>query len=362
MNETVVQQAGDFYLDEIKDHVTYLTLAGNERNPELRAMLGHVATIELRHSDYWKAFLETRGLVVPAQRISRARLLLLKALQKLMSSALLVSLLELGEANAFRTYFTYLHAAKLNAQEKDELRAIILDELEHELTFRKESERRGGGHIRDFVLGMNDGLVEILGAVTGLSAVYAANPLIVAVSGLIVGIAGAMSMGIGAFVSVRSQRQVNEARRERMEILFEVAPKRAIAEYCDQLADSGVPQDAAADIAQRVGTNRDAIARLLLHDTTENEFRSGLFTGLAYLFGVFFPVVPYFVARDSLMALVGSIVFAGVALASTATAVSVLSGISLTKKATEMLTAGFGAALIAYIFGKAVQWLFGAQL
>src|SRR5690606_25270875 len=116
---------------------------------------------------------------------------------------------------------------------------IIVDEMEHEQSFRDESRRLGLANVRDFVLGMNDGLVEILGAVAGLTAVYWYNPTIIAISGLIVGIAGALSMGIGAFISVRSQRQINEGAKERMEILFEVAPERAVAEYRARLAESG---------------------------------------------------------------------------------------------------------------------------
>jgi len=42
---------------------------------------------------------------------------------------------------------------------------------------------------------------------------------LVTVSGLVVGVAGALSMGIGAFISVRSLRQINESTHARMEIL-----------------------------------------------------------------------------------------------------------------------------------------------
>ena len=114
-------------------------------------------------------------------------------------------MLELGETGAYKRYHRFLQDAPLKGEEKARLRKIILDELEHEKTFRQESTGTWATHVRDFVLGMNDGLVEILGAVTGLSAVYVGRPLIVGVSGLIVGIAGALSMAIGAFVSVRSQ-------------------------------------------------------------------------------------------------------------------------------------------------------------
>jgi len=95
-----------------------------------------------------------------------------------------------------------------------------MDEIEHEEIFSKSKQLLHVENLRDFILGMNDGLVEILGAVTGLSAAYVNNPFMVAISGLIVGVAGALSMGIGSFISVRSQREMNEGNKETDETSF----------------------------------------------------------------------------------------------------------------------------------------------
>lgn len=358
----LIQLAQGFYQDEIRDHATYLALAANERDPELREVLKRIAATESGHSRFWKSFLEVRGAALPAARTGRARLVLLRLVQKLMNSALLVSVLESGESDASVKYLECLRTAPMTEREKAELRRIVLDELEHEVTFRDKLSKLGLGNVRDYVLGINDGLVEILGAVTGLSAIYAGRPLIVGVSGLVVGVAGAMSMGIGAFVSVRSQRQVNEGVRQRMEILFDVAPARAIDEYQKRLEASGVPAAAAADVAQRIGANRAAIAHLLLPEARENEVRSGLYTGCAYLIGVVFPVLPYFFAPSALIALAWSVLLAGIALATTAGVVSLLSGISLRRKIIEMLTAGFCAAAIAYCFGWAIRAATGIEI
>jgi len=351
----LLELAQGFYQDEIRDHETYLALAAHEHDPELREVLHRIAATEAGHSRFWQSFLEVRGAQPPRYRPGRVRLALLRVVQKFLNSALLVSVLESGESDASVKYLECLRTAPMTEPEKAELKRIVLDEIEHEVTFRDKLSKLGLGNVRDYVLGINDGLVEILGAVTGLSAVYAGRPLVVGVSGLVVGLAGAMSMGIGAFISVRSQRQVNEGVRQRMEILFDVAPARAIEEYQKRLEASGVPGDTAAEIARRVGTNRDAIARLLLPEASENEARSGLYTGFAYLIGVAFPVVPYFFASSALVALGLSVVLAGVALAATAGVVSLLSGMSLRRKALEMLVAGFCAAAIAYVFGVVIR-------
>jgi VIT1/CCC1 family predicted Fe2+/Mn2+ transporter len=254
----------------------------------------------------------------------------------------------------------FFRHADLDAVEKRRLRAIILDEIEHETYFKQTAQTLGVGNLRDFVLGMNDGLVELLGTVAGLSAVYPGNPLLVAVSGLVVGIAGSLSMGIGAFVSVRSQRQVNKGARERMELLLEINPERAVQTYRGELVDSGVPPSLADETARVLGQNKGALAKLILPSgEDESEIRSALFTGGAYLLGVIFPVMPYFLASSSLVALPFSIILAGLSLAVVATIVAMLSGITIKKKIVEMVVSGLTAAGLSYGFGTLMRSVFG---
>ncbi|NPA12770.1 MAG: rubrerythrin family protein, partial [Aquificae bacterium] len=89
---------------------------------------------------------------------------------------------------------------------------------------------------------------------------------------------------------------------------------------------------------------------------------SGLFTGFAYLVGVFFPVVPFFFAPTSYVALPFSILFAGLVLATVGLVIAVLSGISIKKKVMEMVISAFTAAAIAYGFGSLMQSIFGIQI
>jgi VIT1/CCC1 family predicted Fe2+/Mn2+ transporter len=79
---------------------------------------------------------------------------------------------------------------------------------------------------------------------------------------------------------------------------------------------------------------------------------------LAYLTGVAFPVLPYFVASSSLLALPFSVLLAGTALAIVAGTVSILSGISIRKKVFEMVSTGLGAAFLSYLFGRLMEAIF----
>ena len=361
--EAWVAQVQGFYLDEMEDHLTYRALAAGVRAPALRATLERIAAMERGHAGFWRSVLKRLGAPVPVPRSLWWRRRLLGILQRWVSPLFLVAALELGERNALLAYHrAWQRGLPLDAGERDRLRRIILDEMEHEVTFRRLTEARGLANLRDFILGMNDGLVELLGAVTGLSAAYPGRPLWVGISGLIVGLAGALSMAVGAFVSVRSQRQVNEGRRRHMDIVFDVAPRRAEAEYRERLTASGLPGHLAAELARQVGREPDALRRLLLPAPAENEWRAALFTGGAYLFGVAFPVLPYFTTASSAAALVGSLLLAGAALATVGALVAVVSGISLRGKVLELAASGLGTAALAYGFGRLVQWAFGIQV
>ncbi|WP_457626554.1 VIT1/CCC1 transporter family protein [Persephonella sp.] len=354
--------ASYFYQMEMNDYFTYMEISKNIKDRSLSEKIKKIALMEKEHAGFWAEFLRKRGSEPPQTKINRLKTFLIRTLSKIINPVVVISFLELGESGAIKNYYSFLKTEDLSEEERDKLKKIILDEIEHETFFARQINEKGMSNIRDFVLGMNDGLVEILGAVAGLSAVYLTNPLMVGVSGLIVGMAGALSMGIGAFISVRSQRQVNQAQKEQMEIIFDVAPERAVEEYRRKLIESGVVEDVAEEISSKISKNKEAISKLLIEETDENEIKSGLFTGFAYLVGVFFPVIPYFFAPNSYVALPFSIIFAGLALTFVAVVISVLSGISIKKKVLEMVVSAFTAAGIAYAFGSIMQSIFGIEI
>jgi len=98
-----------------------------------------------------------------------------------------------------------------------------------------------------------------------------------------------------------------------------------------------------------------------VEEVKENEIKSALYTGLAYLAGLIFPVIPYFfITSSSLIALVFSVVFAAIALSIVGAVVSIASeSLSIKSKMMEMVLSGIGAAVLSYLFGTIVQLVFG---
>lgn len=318
----LISEASDFYREEYKDSLLYRILADGESDEGLRKEFIRIHAIEARHADFWRMFLERRGVKPGRIRIGRLSLWIVRALRSI-SPALTSSLLEFNEMSAIVRYYDFYRAYDLSDEERKELREIIVDEIEHEKFFSGRKRVFGAENVRDMVLGINDGLVEILGVVTGLSAVYASRPDLVGMSGLVVGVAGALSMASGSFISVRSQRQVNETRMRLRAILRELRGESIEVE-----------------------------------EVKESELKSAIYTGIAYLCGVALPVAPYFLAGTTAEALPVSLLLSAALLVLVGSIISLLSGISLKKKAVEMLVAGIGTAFLSYLFGTLMASLF----
>ncbi|MGB9666517.1 MAG: VIT1/CCC1 transporter family protein [Candidatus Cryosericum sp.] len=359
MDETT--SALSFYADERGASRLYGYLSASEKDPDMQEKFAELARVEGVHMAFWRAFLLKRGITPPEP--SRLSFAWMRLLRRVLGTRRYLSLLEISESTAVDAYYEFLGSATLEEAEKAAIARIIEDELGHEEELEEQFNALPKDNVRDFVMGMNDGLVELLGAVTGLSAVYPTRPEIVGINGLVVGLAGALSMAIGTWVSVRSQRQVNEGIRRRTELLFSVAPARAQAELAEKLTASGMPADLTEEITGKLASNKEAMIGLLTEHAPSDEIRSALFTGAAYIIGLLFPVLPYFFTKNSFIALVFSVLFAGLALATVASIITLTAGSNaFRRKIREMVITGLGAAAASYAFGRLVQAVFGIKV
>ena len=106
--------------------------------------------------------------------------------------------MEKGEANAEKEY------VKLRKTVKN-IDAIIKDEEAHEKTLIALIEEEKLGYMSSMVLGINDAIVEITGALAGFTFALQ-NTKVIGVAGLITGIAGALSMSAAEYLSQKSEK------------------------------------------------------------------------------------------------------------------------------------------------------------
>ena len=145
------------------------------------------------------------------------------------------------------------------------------ERIHHEVVrgIAARGRRRLSGTFRAAVFGANDGLVSNLALVMGVGATGVA-PQFVLFSGIAGLLAGALSMGAGEFVSVRSQRELLDATEpsafaddvlpdlnldaNELALVYRsrgVAPDEALAQARDVLASAQVPGSGAVISGQR---------------------------------------------------------------------------------------------------------------
>jgi len=321
MKETI-----DYYVDEMKDSTLYKSLAEVEKDENVRKELFKLSSMEKEHADFWKNFLQSRGIKVKKFKPSFT-IGLYKVLRKIFGLAFTSKIMEMGEAKTIRKYYEFYREADLSEEEKGKLKKIIEDELLHEDIFHKMSSSEKIEHIRDVFLGMNDGLVEILATVAGLTGAYSGNPYIVGIIGSIVGISGMLSMAIGTYISVKNQRQVKEQKIFENRVLYELLDKKTGIE-----------------------------------ETLENPLKAAYYTGFFYLLGTILIVFPFFLGLNSTYALLTSATAAIIAWTISGFIVALTSGLSATRKILEMLITGLGAATITYTIGSLISSLLGISL
>ena len=186
-----------YLADERAEAAVYRELA-QRRDGEERQILLALAEAEGRHEAHWLKLLgEHAGMPKAASGRSR----LLGFLARHFGSVFVLALAQRAEGRS--PYGTDPSATP----------AMVADEQIHEEVVRGLATRgrnRLSGTFRAAVFGANDGLVSNLSLVMGMAAsgVSSAVVLMSGVAGLL---AGALSMGAGEYVSVRSQRELLNA-------------------------------------------------------------------------------------------------------------------------------------------------------
>ncbi|RLG86782.1 MAG: rubrerythrin family protein [Thermoprotei archaeon] len=370
VRRSLTEFAKEMLLDELVASAVYRGLAKlYRRSARVSKTLKKIAEMEERHVEFWRRFLEKRG-VLYAPRLPRLRIALYTAIFRVLGLGLALRILEQDERSAVEMYSTLLESGELDDDERRELVSILEDELVHEDELEELSTgfREFMEHVRDAVLGMSDGIVEVLSVAAGLVGAYG-DPLHVAVGGAIVGVAGALSMGIGAFSSVRAQKQVRQGLLTRIRLASRYAARLLVERVLKYLERRGFSREAVKCIEKDLRSRSDLLRMVIAEEEygvreerLEEPKKAGLYTGLFYIVGAMIPLTPYFILLPIGLALPLSFALAVVLLGATGFVIAVSAGLSIGRKAVEMILAGLGSALLTLALGRAASLILGIEL
>lgn len=211
--------------------------------------------------------------------------------------------------------------------------------------------------IRELILGGQDGLVNVLGIVLGVTAANGSHPVIVAAS-MAAAFAEAVSMGAVNFTSTMAERDHYE--KERQTELWEIdnrpeEEKREVREIYAKKGFKGADLDSVVGVITK---DRDVWANMMMEDElhfqeikTDKLLRSSILVGISTVIGSVIPVLPFFILQPKealpISLVVSAAVLFGVGVYEAKTYVG-----NAWKSGLQMLLIGMGAAAIGFIIGK----------
>ena len=337
--------------DERAEAAVYRDLA-QRRTGEERDILLALAAAEGRHEQHW---LNLLGDQVGRPRRGDIRTRALGFLARHFGSVFVLALIQRAEARS-----TYDADADATA-------TMAADERIHEEVVRALAARgrsRLSGTFRAAVFGANDGLVSNLALVLGISATGVSNHTVLA-TGMAGLLAGALSMGAGEYVSVRSQRELLEASSlnpqagtviPQLDVnaneLALVYQARGMSE-CDAAARAA---EVLRDHSLGMRGYRQAETNTDEHEAVGTGLKAAISSFCFFASGALVPVLPYLFGLQGVTALVVAAALVGTALVATGVIVGLLSGGPPLRPALRQLLIGYGAAAVTYLLGL----LFGA--
>jgi VIT1/CCC1 family predicted Fe2+/Mn2+ transporter/rubrerythrin len=317
---------------ETEGYRTYQALADRDTDPVRAQVLRHLAQAEMEHATLWAERIKELGGPEPvyagspggeadslASRAGGIRMALrrleieesrdiarygeqLKALGDEGSIAILEHVIE-DEKEHYRELGSLLrgHYSPAAGAHKIDPRAV-LDEL---LAKRNRGRKQPGAWVGDAIYGVNDGLGAIFGIVSGVSGATLGDPaqtshyvLLAGLSGMI---ASALSMGSGAYLAAKSEREiyVAEVAREREAIRMNGPEARELLSLYYQV--KGLPEADAIHMVNHIASDPEQLLRALAserlgssEEALSNPLVSASSGALSTAVGAIIPVIPFF--------------------------------------------------------------------
>ena len=276
-----------FQLNEITEHAIYMNLSRKEKNDSNRKLLEQIANEEKSHYGFWKQF--TNEEIKP----NSLKVFLYVWIARILGITFAIKLMENGEAKAQMAYAAVL-------LQIPDAKKIIEDEDAHEQKLIGLIHEERLSYVGSIVLGLNDALVELTGALAGLSFGFQKTKLI-AFAGLITGIAAGFSM--------------------------------AAAEYLSQK-----------------------------HEDGEHPFKSAIYTGVAYFITVALLIIPYLFIEQYLVCLVITLVIAILIILFFNYYISIAKDLPFKRRFIEMAAISLGVSAITFGISVLIKKYFGIEM
>ncbi len=180
------------------------------------------------------------------------------------------------------------------------MKPVTHDELINEVLHHVQTDphKRGAG-LSDFILGAQDGLVNVLGVVLGIAAATS-DARIVLVAGLATTFAESISMGAVAYTTTLADADLYQSEREREYRHVKETPYLEKKEVRDIYAGKGFKGELLERIVESITANQDVWVAVMMAEEhrlapidRKTAFRAALVVGLSAIVGSLIPLLPF---------------------------------------------------------------------
>ncbi len=290
-NETHQGQLLLLQRNEVSEYHTYMWLAERIRNEGNRAILKRIANEEMEHYEILK------GLTGCDAKPWKGRVFWYRWLSRLFGLSFGLRLMERGEGITEALY------GRLK-EEYPELAKPFLDEQRHEADVLALFEEEVIEYAGSVVLGLNDALMELTGALAGLTLALP-NGRIIAMIGFITGVAASMSMSASEFLSSQEESGRQEGK---------------------------------------------------------SPLKSAAYTGIAYILTVLVLIAPYLLIENVFVAAAVMMSLNFLIILSYNFYITTAKGLSLWRRFGQMAIISLGVAGISFLLGMFARVLFGVEI
>ena len=304
---------------EVETAQVYRDLAEREQDEKRKGILLRMAEAEERHAARWEQKLRDMGEPLP-QLPNTVWTRFKRRLTGALGTDIAIRRMEAAEEKHEREFQAQRERTLAKEDDVREfLRTSALEEKAHARALtamaappsaksvldtilkRERWHGRGGSWVADAIYGVNDGLGAVFGIVSGVAGATNNQQHIVLISGLAGMMASSLSMGAGAYLAVKSEREVYEAEIAREKAEVEENPEEEIEEMSLFYQLQGFSPEESQRMAERLAEQPEQLVQAMAQSElglSQQHFgkpwTSASSAALSTAVGAFIPIIPFF--------------------------------------------------------------------
>ncbi len=209
---------------------------------------------------------------------------------------------------------------------------------------------------REFILGGQDGLVNVLGVILGI-AVATSDVKLVIIAGLAAAFAESFSMAAVAYTSAKAEEDYYHSEENRESTEINTVPKLEEKEVYDVFYKKGFRGKLLNDMVRTIVADKKMWLDIMMRDelglsiTLIHPIKSAIVVGLAAIIGSMIPLMTFFFLPVT-TAIIYSLIISAIALFITGAIEGKMTVGKWVKKGIQLMAIGMAAAGIGFIVGK----------